>query len=436
MAKKSLLSLLALLVLAALMVVGCAGPAEPAAEEPAAEEPAAEEPAAEEPAAEEPAAEEPAMAMPEECAEEGSCWVIAPGDPIKIGYAGPLTGDNSNYGIDISQGAQLAISDAGEFEGHAFELVPEDDGGTPEGGAAVANRFVSAGDIVAVGGHTFSGATNAAIPIYEEAMIPMMSPSATNPGLTTLGSAVFNRVAFNDLDQGELAADFIFTDLGVTDLAVIHDGTTYGQGLAEAARDAFAAKGGNVTAFEAITPGETDYSAVLTSISATPPGAIFFGGYAPEAAALVNGLAVAGLGDVIFVSDDGTFGSTYIDLAGDNAEGTYSTSAGVPGESEAKADFDARYEETWGTAAGVLSGFTWFGYDMAAVLIDAIKRTAIAGEDGTLYIPKAALVEAVRTTSGFEGITGTITCDEVGECNATGPAVFQVVDGAWVTVER
>jgi branched-chain amino acid transport system substrate-binding protein len=377
--------------------------------------------------------EAPAMEMPAECSDASACVVIAPGDPIKIGFAGPMSGDNSNYGIDISQGGQLAIDDAGMIGDHAFELVVEDDQGTPEGGAQVANRFASSGDIVAINGHDFSGATNAAIPIYEEAKIAMMSPSATNPSLTTLGASVFNRVAFNDLDQGKLAANFVLNDLGVSDLAIIHDGTTYGQGLAESARDAYAALGGNVTAFEAITPGETDYSAVLTSISANPPGAIFFGGYAPEAAAIVNGLSVAGLGDVKFISDDGTFGSTYIDLAGANAEGTYATSAGVPSGSDAKAAFDARYLETYGTAAGVLSGFTWFGYDASAVLAAAVKEVAIEGADGTLYIPRDALIAAVRGTKDFPGITGTISCSDVGECNATGPAVFEVKDGAFVS---
>jgi len=376
------------------------------------------------------------MAVPEECADEKACVVIAPGEPIKIGFAGPMSGDNSNYGIDISQGGVLGLEDAGTIGDHAFELVIEDDQGTPEGGAQVANRFVSQGDIVAINGHDFSGATNAGIPIYEEARIPMMSPSATNLGLTTLGSEVFNRVAFSDLDQGEVAAHFVLDDLGISDLAVIHDGTTYGQGLAERARDVFAEIGGNITAFEAITPGETDYSAVLTSLSANPPGAIYFGGYAPEAAALVNGLSVAGLGDVIFISDDGTFGSTYIDLAGANGEGTYATSAGIPADSAAKDAFDARYLETYGVEAGVLSGFTWFGYDASAALAAAVKEVAIEGSDGTLYIPRAALIAAVRATADFPGLTGTITCSDVGECNATGPAAFEVKDGAWVVYSK
>ena len=120
------------------------------------------------------------------------------------------------------------------------------------------------------------------------------------------------------------------------------------------------------------------------------------------------------------------------DPGGANAEGTYATSAGVPSGSSAKDAFDARYLETYGTAAGVLSGFTWFGYDASAVLAAAVKEVAIEGADGTLYIPRAALTAAVRGTKDFQGLTGTITCGDTGECNATGPAVFEVKDGAFV----
>lgn len=414
---KRFLSLLALFALA-LLVVACAP--QTGGEQPA--------------ATEEAGGGEAAAGAPAECAGENACVVVAPGDPVMLAFSGPMTGDNSNYGIDISQGAALAAEEA-DIAGHSVEIQAEDDGGTPEGGAQIANRVVAAGNIVAVVGPTFSGATQAAIPIYQEARIPVMSASATNPGLTTLGSDIFNRVAFSDLDQGEVAAGFIYNDLSCTTAAIIHDGTTYGQGLAEVARDSYVRLGGEVTTFEAITPGETDYSAVLTAISATPPCAIYFGGYAPEAAALVNGMEAAGLEDTYFASDDGTFGSTYIDLAGDNAEGTFATSAGVPAESEAKAAFDEKYLDTYGTAAGVLSGFTWFGYDAANVLIEAIKSVAIEGEDGSLYIPREALVTAVRSTSGYEGTTGTVTCDEVGECNATGPAIFVVEGGEFVAYQ-
>ncbi len=126
-------------------------------------------------------------AAPEQCAEnpdETVCAVIEEGSTIKIGYAGPMTGDASVFGIDISNAGLLAVDDAGEFEGFTFELLVEDTQGSGEGGASVANLYVSDPDVVAIAGHTFSGSTAAAIPIYNEARLPMLSPSATMATLT------------------------------------------------------------------------------------------------------------------------------------------------------------------------------------------------------------------------------------------------------------
>ncbi len=126
-----------------------------------------------------------AASTPDVCSSDPfGCAVIKAGDTIKIGMGAPMTGDNAAFGQDISQGAMIAVDDAGDFQGFKFALVAEDDGGTPEGGAAVANKLAADPTVAAIAGHIFSGATQAAIPIYEKAGIPMMSPSATNPALT------------------------------------------------------------------------------------------------------------------------------------------------------------------------------------------------------------------------------------------------------------
>jgi branched-chain amino acid transport system substrate-binding protein len=377
---------------------------------------------------------EEAGGMPEECAEENACAVYAPGDPIRIGFGGPLTGENSPYGIDSQQAIELAFSEAGEFEGHAFEIVAEDDGGTPEGGAAVANKHAADPTIAAIIGHNFSGATQNAIPIYESANLPMLSPSATNPGLTTDGNAVFNRAVATDIVQGRNNAEFIYNVLGQTSLAIIHDGTTYGQGLADLVQTPYEELGGEVVAYEAVTPGETDYSAVLNSVAALDPGAVFFGGYVPEFAVMANQWAAAGLDGVAFVSGDGSYSSNLFELAGDNAEGLY-VSSPVPADSEEKLAFGALYLEAYGVEAGSLSSYTWNAWDAANAMMAAIQSVAVVGDDGTVYIPRAALVAAVRATSGFQGLTGEITCDEVGECAKGGFTLFIVTDGAFVAAE-
>lgn len=363
------------------------------------------------------------------------CAVIKSGQTIKIGMGAPMTGDNAAFGQDISQGAKIAFQDAGDFQGFKFELVAEDDGGTPEGGAAVANKLVSDPTVVAIEGHIFSGATKAAIPIYEKASLPMMSPSATNPDLTKGGSKVFNRAVFTDATQGKYAGEYLYNTLKVTKLAVMHDGQAYGQGLAEVVRDTFTSLGGDVVAFQAITPGESDYSAVLADIASKSPDAIFYGGYVAEAVVIVNQMKQSGLDGVTFFGDDGTFGQDFLDRSGANGEGAYATSL-VPPASDAKTKFDAAYLAAYGTDAGKLSPYSWSAYDAGAVLIKDIESVAVKGDDGNLYIPRGALVAAVRGTKDYQGLTGAITCDGTGECASSGPTFYIVKDGKWVEASQ
>jgi branched-chain amino acid transport system substrate-binding protein len=378
-----------------------------------------------------PTAAAPTAVKADPCAKDAfGCAKIAAGTTIKIGMGAPMTGDNAQFGIDISQGAKIAIEDGGDVQGWKFELVTQDDGGTPEGGAAVANKLVSDPSIVAIAGHIFSGATDAAMPIYEKVGIPMMSPSATNPALTTKGSKVFNRVAFTDAAQGKFAAEYLFNKLGVKKLAVMHDGQAYGQGLAEVVSKRFVELGGEVVATEAITPGETDYTAPLSAVAAKKPGAVYYGGYVQEAVVLANEWEQSGLKGVIFFGCDGTFGEDFIKRTAANGEGAYAVAL-VPSASDAVTKFNETYQKDFGAAAGSLSPYTWNAYDSAAVLVAAIKSVAFKGDDGNLYIPRGALVDAVRGTKNYKGLSGTLSCDSVGECNASGPIFYVVKDGKW-----
>lgn len=358
------------------------------------------------------------------------CAKIPAGQTIKIGMGAPMTGDNAQFGIDISQGAKIAVADAGELEGFKFELVAEDDGGTPEGGAAVANKFVADPNVVAIAGHIFSGATAAAMPIYEKAGIPMMSASATNPDLTKSGSKVFNRVAFTDSAQGKFAADYIFNVLGKKNIAVMHDGQAYGKGLADVVAARFKEIGGTVVDQVAITPAETDYTAPLSSVAAKKPEVLYYGGYVQEGVVLVNQMAQSGLQGVIFFGCDGTYGADFIERGGKNAEGAYAVALIPPASDEVKA-FNEKYKAEFGKEAGSLSPYTWNAYDSAATLIVAIKKVATKGADGSLVIPRGALVNAVRTLKDYKGLSGTIGCDPTGECNSSGPIFYVVKDGAW-----
>ena len=373
----------------------------------------------------------PAVAAePDACKADLGCAKIAKGQTIKVGYAGPMTGDYSQFGIDMSSAMKLAVADFGDVNGWKVELVAEDDGASAEGGAAVANKLVADQTFVAMAGHAFSGPTSAAMPIYEKAGVPMLSPSATNPDLTTKGSKVFNRNAFTDTDQANGAANYLYTNLKIKKLAIIHDGSDYGQGLGKGVQATFTSLGGEVVAFEAITPGESDYSAPLAAVAAKKPEAIYFGGYNAEASVLVNQLKQAGLTNVIFFGGDGIYGKDFLTKTGANGEGVYSATL-VPPSSEPITRFDKLYKDAYGTEAGVLSAYTWNSYDAVGALITAIKGVAIVSGD-TIFVPRGALVAAVRGLKDYKGLAGVITCKENGECNASGPVFYVVKDGLWV----
>jgi branched-chain amino acid transport system substrate-binding protein len=347
----------------------------------------------------------------------------------------PMTGGNAAFGQDVSQAARMAVADAGQFNGFSFELVINDDMGTEKGGMDVANKFVSDPQVVAIAGHIFSAASQAAIPIYEAAGLPMMSPSATNPSLTALGSRVFNRCVFTDFRQAKRVAGYLYTTLNVKKLAILHDGGIYGLGIARMVNQLFTEVGGSVVSFQSIPPGGSDYRTVLASIAASQPRALYYGGYTPEAVVIVNQMKQAGLENVIFFGDDGTFGQDFLDRTGANGEGTYSTSL-IPPTSDAKMKFDNAYLAAYDQPPGKLSPYTWTGYDAAAILIRAIESVAILNPDGRLYIPRDGLVTAVRSTKDYRGLSGAITCDSSGECSASSPTFVVDRGGKWVEAPR
>jgi branched-chain amino acid transport system substrate-binding protein len=368
---------------------------------------------------------------PYQCTDEWGCATFEPGQTIKIAFVGPYTGDYSNYGVDMSRGAELAVKDHPTVKGFEIALVIEDTQGLSEQGAAVANKLVADPQIVGIDGHSFSGSTEVAIPIYDEAGIVMMSPSATNATLTKLGSAVFNRVAFGDGMQGEYAAKYIYETLGLRKIAVMHDGGTYGQGLAETTAEVFEELGGEVVAIEAITPGETDYRPPLAAVAASGPELIYYGGYDADAAVLVTQMAKAGLEGTKFFGCDGTRSLTYLELAGEAADGTFAAYVPIP-ESGAFEEFRQDYFGTYNEEQGILSPFSPHSYDATAILINAVEAVAIEHGDN-LIVPRKALADQVRGTEGYQGLTGEITCSETGECAAASIVFVMAENGEWVT---
>ncbi len=344
-----------------------------------------------------------------------------------------MTGGDASFGIDAEQAGKIAVADAEPLHGFSFELVAEDDQGAAEGGAAVANKFVADQTLVGVAGHLFSGATAAAMPIYEAKGIPMLSPSATNPTLTQKGSAVFNRVPFTDAAQGKAAATFIYEELGFRKIAVMHDGEDYGKGLAEIVKVEFEALGGEVVEFVGITSKEADYTPVLTTIAAKSPELIYFGGYTQDAGVLANQMKTTGLENAVFFGCDGTFGTDFLNGLAPMVKALPCHTSNATQTPE-KTAFDEAYKAAYGVGPGELSPFTWNSYDCTTALIEKVGDVAVLGADGALYIPRGALVDAVRGLNNWTGISGTYTCAPVGDCNIQGPQFHIVKNGAFVPV--
>ena len=139
----------------------------------------------------------------------------------------------------------------------------------------------------------------------------------------------------------------------------------------------------------------------------------------------------SGLTKTLFFGDDGTFGQDFLDRTAANGEGAYATSL-VPPASDARTKYDAAYLAAYGQPTGKLSPYTWTAYDAAAALIYNIEQVAVLGDDGNLYIPRTALVDAVRATKDYKGLSGTITCDANGECASSGPTFYIDKGGKWV----
>jgi branched-chain amino acid transport system substrate-binding protein len=369
-----------------------------------------------------------------EIEDEWGVVVIKPGEKVRIGSAMALSGDLAVLGEDIKYGVDMVLDDIPDIDGFPVEIVYEDDTCTGEGGTAVANKFAADETILAVVGHMCTMPSVPAKDIYAKAGIPMISMSATAAQLTADCGPVFNRVAFNDNKQGEEAVKYIAEVMGIKTIAVMHDTTTYGKALADYVNEHWPETGGTVTGYEGITPGDTDFRAVLTKIAAGEPELIYFGGFFTEAAYIVQQKNEVGMESTILFSDDGTKSDAFIEAAGEAGEGAYATSVATE-ETERLQEFKVRFKDKYGVEVGELGPFAPNGYDAAALILNAIQQVAVKGDDGNLYVGRKALTDAVRNTKDLDLLGGMITCDECGDCAAAQPQFNVVQGGQWVIVD-
>ncbi len=374
-----------------------------------------------------------------ECTDEIGCVEIAKGDPIMLASSLVISGPNTQLGLDSQWGVEIAIKYANEdggVLGHTVELQAEDDGCNAEGGQASAQKVVSNPDIVALIGTSCSGAGVPASEIISEAGYVMVSPSNTAPVLTDSAThgAGYLRTAHNDKVQGRAMAEFAYNELGLRTAAAIHDGDPYTEGLASVFRAAFEELGGEVVAFEAVTPDATDLTPVLTTIAAAgPPEFLYYPVFIELGANITKqSQGVDGLGDIVLAAADGIQSPDFIAAAGDAAEGMYASGPDLGFGNDLYTKFLATYKEDYGTEP--TAPFHAHAYDATSIVLAAIEKVAVQGDDGSLMIGRQALRDALFATSGFAGITGTITCDANGDCADPQITVNEVQNGEFVPI--
>jgi branched-chain amino acid transport system substrate-binding protein len=381
----------------------------------------------------------PAITPP---ADELGVVTIPAGEKIHIAFWGVITGADASLGVDSQRGVELAIADrGGKLLGHDVLLTSEDALCTPEGGATAAAKLAADNTVVGLIGSTCSDETVGGIAAITAAGQTTISPSNTRPALSDPGRdatyAGYLRTAHSDAFQGKAVAEFVYNELGLRTMATIHDGSAYAEALQQVAVDNFIELGGTVTAQEAVQKGQTDMSAVLTTVAASNSGAapdvLYFPIFTAEGGFIAAQVRdVAGMEDVVLIGSDGLFSGDFVAAAGPNAEGMYLSSPDFSKFPAGYAGFVSKYEAKFGEKP--IQIFHAHAYDAANILMNAIEKVAIKSGE-TVYIGKKALRDAIYATKDFAGITGTLTCGQYGDCGAPVIAVYQItareVGGEW-----
>ena len=324
---------------------------------------------------------------------------------VKLGHVGPLTGGIAHLGKDNENGAQLAINEANAKgvtiggQKVKFELLKEDDQADPKVGTTVAQKLVDA-KVVGIVGHLNSGTTIPASSIYNQAGIPMITGSATNPKLTEQGFKNVFRVVGRDDQQGPAVANYLLGSKPKT-VAILDDATAYGEGLANEVEKTLKAAGVIVLPREKGTDKTVDWKAQLTKVKGKKPDAVFYGGMDATGGPLLKQARDLGI-KATFAFGDGACTDEMGKLAGDAAEGLICSQAGIPVQAASKGFTDG-YKAAFKADPILYAPFT---YDAANLLIEAMKKAG--STDPKVYL-------ATLQKISFTGASGGIGFDEKGD---------------------
>src|SRR5215475_1878237 len=338
---------------------------------------------------------------------------------IKVATQSPLSGGQAALGEGIKLGTQLAVEQLGGTltkQGFKVELVPFDDQAKPDVGVANAKNIIADKDIFVLIGHLNSGVAIPSSEVYKEVDLPMISPANTNEKITDRGYPSVNRVCGRDDVQGPVGAEFAALSLKVKSVYVVHDKTTYGQGVAEAFKAEAEKKGVKVVAFEG-TEEKSNFDPIITPIKAKNPDLVYFGGIYDQGAPFFKQAREKGV-KAKFLGPDGLDSSDLVKIAGKAVVGMNYTTAAAPASSPAAKQFVDEFKKKFGKNP---EPYAAESYVAAAIAFKAIEAVLASGAAPT----REAVTAAIRKVK-YTGMTGTIEFDDKGDPKKASYYVLQV----------
>lgn len=333
---------------------------------------------------------------------------------IKFGVAGPLTGGSAAFGAQLKQGVEQAVEDinkGGGILGEKITLSVGDDRGDPKEGVSVANKFAADG-VKFVIGHFNSGVTMPSSEVLQDNGILAITPAATNPRITERGMWNIFRVCGRDDQQGGMAGAIIADKYKGKRVAIIHDKTTYGQGLAEETRKAMAAKGMKEVMYEGVNTQDKDFTALVSKLKAANPDLVYWGGLHDTGGIILRQMNDQGL-RAPMMGGDGLADNEFAAIAGPAAEGTLMTFSPDPRTNPKNKEI----VEVFRKRGFEPQAYTLYSY--AAVQV--VKQAA---EEAKSLDPKK-VAEVIRSGRPFDTVLGTLSFDKKGDVSDKG----YLVDG-------
>jgi branched-chain amino acid transport system substrate-binding protein len=342
---------------------------------------------------------------------------------VVVATAGPMSGQYSWFGEQMQRGAEFAVADlnaAGGVLGETVHLIVGDDACDDRQAVAVANKLVSDG-VAFVAGHWCSSSSIPASKVYEKAGILMITPASTNPKLTDEGGPNVFRVSGRDDEQGIVAGNYLAEHWGDKNIAILHDGTTYGKGLADETRKQLHKRGVKEALYESFQPGEVDYSSTVSTLQAAAIDVFYLGGYSTEAALMLREADNRGY-DVQLISGDALTSAEFAMVAGPAADGTLITFFPDARNNPEAEDVVARFRD---------EGYEPEGFTLQTYA--AFQTWAQAAEKaGSLDLDK--MIEALHQTE-FRTVFGTFGFDDNGDMTAPGFVWYRWKGGEYVSVK-